>query len=484
MTQVNFITQTYTHRSADVSVCRTLNMYPEDVGNDSKGATKTNIILIGTPGTAVSTDLSTLTDKGCRGLHTTATGRLFGVWGGSLIEIKADKTAIKVADVSDLEDNPVEFADDGVSLLFVDGFSLRGYNLETGSLSNPTLWDDSYKPKHIQYLAARFIIVDGTSNQYYWSNIANGYSWPALNFASAERSADNILNIKVTNNELWLIGPRSYEIHSISPNPDRPYVFAAGSSNDVGCAAEFSLSSIGDNVFWLGGSTAGTNSVYVSNGYRASRISTHAIEFEIDKLPTTGDGRAFTYQEEGHMFYILSFPIGGKTFVYDLATAMWHERSTRDSNFNTFNVWSPKYATNAFNETYVGNETSNVLELKLDKYEEWDGRPIVRIHQSPIYWNENNLNFHKEFQVDMETGVGINAGQGSEPKLMMEFSDDSGHTWSSEYWTEIGAIGNYGARARFRRLGKARFRVYRVTISDPIKIVFTGAKIITEKGIR
>jgi hypothetical protein len=39
----------------------------------------------------------------------------------------------------------------------------------------------------------------------------------------------------------------------------------------------------------------------------------------------------------------------------------------------------------------------------------------------------------------------------------------------------MGAIGLYTTRARWSKLGSSRQRVYRVTISDPVKRVIIGA---------
>ena len=37
------------------------------------------------------------------------------------------------------------------------------------------------------------------------------------------------------------------------------------------------------------------------------------------------------YQQDGHAFYVLTFPTANKTWCYDAATQMWHERPCRDT---------------------------------------------------------------------------------------------------------------------------------------------------------
>ena len=81
-------------------------------------------------------------------------------------------------------------------------------------------------------------------------------------------------------------------------------------------------------------------------------------------------------------------------------------------------------------------------------------------------------------------GLGLDGtGQGVTPQIMLTWSNDWGHSWSNEHWTSAGPIGARKQRAIWRRLGQARDRVYKVQISDPIKITLMGAEIDVEPGI-
>jgi len=42
----------------------------------------------------------------------------------------------------------------------------------------------------------------------------------------------------------------------------------------------------------------------------------------------------------------------------------------------------------------------------------------------------------------------------------------------------MGKVGQYKKRVRFRMLGKSRERVYRIQISDPVKIVILSGRIL------
>jgi hypothetical protein len=82
----------------------------------------------------------------------------------------------------------------------------------------------------------------------------------------------------------------------------------------------------------------------------------------------------------------------------------------------------------------------------------------------------------------METGVGLVTGQGSDPELMMEFSDDGGLTWESLPNKKIGMMGEYLHRPFWNALGSARQRVYRGAISDPIRVTISDTTLEARGG--
>jgi hypothetical protein len=99
-----------------------------------------------------------------------------------------------------------------------------------------------------------------------------------------------------------------------------------------GCAAKYSVAQMGDALFWLSQDKQGGNVVLKGQGYQAERISTHAIEVAIASYAVKSDAIGYTYQQEGHQFYVLTFPTADRTWVYDLVTGEWHERVWLDSD--------------------------------------------------------------------------------------------------------------------------------------------------------
>jgi hypothetical protein len=79
---------------------------------------------------------------------------------------------------------------------------------------------------------------------------------------------------------------------------------------------------------------------------------------------------------------------------------------------------------------------------------------------------------HNKLQVEAEFGVGSTGG--SDPQIMMRWSDDGGHTWTNEMDRSlgIGTIGEYHKEVNFNRLGmtKGAPRVYEISATADVKV--------------
>jgi hypothetical protein len=223
--------------------------------------------------------------------------------------------------------------------------------------------------------------------------------------------------------------------------------------------------------------------VYRANGYTGQRISTHAIEYAIAQYGNISDALAYTYQQEGHAFYVLTFPSASATWVYDVATQAWHERAAFEGG--VFTRHRSNCQCNFGGVTIVGDyENGNIYELDLNTYiDNLTPQKWLRSWRA-LPTGQNNLKrtAHHSLQLDCETGAAFGSGASTDQaQVMLRWSDDGGHTWSSEHWASMGATGEYFKRVFWRRLGmtqKLRDRVYEVSGTDNVKIAIMGAELI------
>jgi hypothetical protein len=376
---------------------------------------------------------------------------------------------------------PVSIADNGTQIFFACNPDSYIYNEVTNVFAQIT--DPDFPGAvTVGYLDGYFVFNEPDAQRVWVTSLLDGLSVDPLDFASAEGSPDGLVGLIVDHREAWLFGTDSVEVWYDAGLPDFPLTRIQGAFNEIGCVAAFSIAKLDNGLFWLGTDARGQGIVYRANGYTGQRVSTHAIEYAIAQYSDISDAIGYTYQQEGHAFYVLTFPTGNATWVYDVATQAWHERAGWLNG--EFTRHRSNCQCNFLGNTIVGDfENGNIYKMSLNVYaDNGDIQKWLRSWRA-LPTGQNNLKrtAHHSLQLNCESGVGLNDGQGSDPQAMLRWSDDGGHTWSNEHWSSMGKIGAYYQRVFWRRLGmtlKLRDRVYEVSGTDPVKIAIMGAELI------
>lgn len=455
-------------RAKIISPVKLVNFYPEVENGEKSKFVKA---LIGTPGYSLSVEM--YSSGQCRALYATSTGRLFAVVSNKLLEVDTDYSVTTIGTLSTTT-GKCDICDNGTQILVVDGSYGYIYNMSTTAFAVISDSDFPSDVTHCIFTDGYFVVNSSTTGQFYFSSSYDGTAWDALDFATAEYSADTLQAVtKTSNGTLWMIGKKSLELWNNVGVANLPWRRIQGTVKEIGCTAPYSVSTNGSNVFFIGNGQNGYGSVFMGVGYDVQRISTHAIEYQIKQLTSIDTAVGYTYSDEGHSFYVVSFG-SEKTFVYDITTGEWHERTTYSSDAGTNKRhFSQGYA--FFNgKHFVGSyQNGNLYEMSLDTYSD-AGTSIKREIVTGHIAYDNRLLRHPYFEIDLEKGVGLEGE--SEPVMMIAFSDNGGKTWSKLVRSvSPGAIGEYLSRAILRRLGSSRDRVYRITMSDPVKWVITNA---------
>ena len=312
------------------------------------------------------------------------------------------------------------------------------------------------------------------SGQFYISALIDFSSWDALDGGNAESNPDGLIRVLVDHREVWLFGDQTTEVWANTGASPFPFERVPGALLERGCAARRSPAKMDNSVFWLGDDRI----VYRAEGYQPVRISTHAIE-EVLRVGTVSDAYGMTYFQGGHHFYVLTLPSIGRTFVFDPAAsaaagmAIWHERQSGTSLEPA--VWAVQCIFHAFGKTLVGLQVGRVAELDLDTYTDL-GEPIRSAIVGMPFFADGLRAMMVDYEIECELGVGLSTGQGSDPEVMMRYSDDGGFNWSPERRASIGRMGVRLIRAMWDRLGTFRQRTVEISISDPVKRAFYGMR--------
>lgn len=491
---IDLIGQSYDSADKSYSSQQSINWYVK--GPEDKDAKTTNR-MVPLAGSNIGATLAPLNGFGCRGNYYSSSGyapdfasQLYTVNGNTAFRMHSDGSS-KILGTINASTNPVSMTDNGFNVFIADGTSIFKSLLladdSTATVSAIPLpfipgTSDPIKPTSLAFSGQRIITNASNSNQWFYSDLA-GNTFAADAFYSAEQSADVITALTNLSGNIWIFGPRSYEIWRGTGINDDPFAWVGGSATQIGTRAPYSVATISDRIFFLGSSDVGDNSVFMGQGQSVERISTEPIEAIIAGFSDKDQAIGYCYQDTGEVFYVLTFALSNRTFCYEAGTQMWHERSTRDINTGSDSAWRPVFAVRAYDKTYFGTLSDSYLcTLDGSKYTEYDGRQIVRTRVSPILYQELDNWLLRQLVIDMEVGsTALLQGQGADPKLMVSISRDGGYTYGSWRLISIGKQGEYRRRVKANGLGIGRNVVIKIQYSDPTPCTVYQARLTVDK---
>lgn len=372
----------------------------------------------------------------------------------------------------------VSMADNGRYLVIVvPGASSYVYDNTNNTLAKIT--DIDFRAaSSVVYKDGYFLFSASDGSVFFSSALNDPFTYDALDFASAEISPDKIIALHVNHNELFVLGESTIEIFQNIGGVAFPFQRIAGANIQKGCYAKASLVEFDNTFLFIGGGLNERAAIWrVTSSSSAAKISTAAIDYALQKYTPDEIANAFawTYSSNGNFFAgftVYSDDKAGHTFVYDATASalsgksVWHERQSGVVDAR----WRVNSIVTAYGKLYVGDsETGKIGELKDGIYTEY-GDPVLRVRTSQPFSGDGLPVFSGEIALTMEAGTGLTTGQGSDPQIRMDWSDDGGRNFGSELSRGYGAIGAYEVVPTWRRLGRfPQQRVVRFSTSEPVK---------------
>ena len=460
MSRLQLPIHSYALRSPPASSTRLVNCFPEQLPPDAS----TPVYLARTPGVKAWTTVGTGT---IRALHS-ALDLLFVVSGSELYKVTSDTTATLLGNIG----SPGNIDIDSNLTTVVVVNEPNAYSYDGTTFAQITDADFTTRGAgDVEFLDNYLLFREPDSGRFFGSDLGSATAYDALNFATAEGSPDDLVGMKVDHRQLLNFGTLSGELWENTGASGFPFERSINGFIEQGCVNGRTIAKLDNSVYWV----ADDFTVRRLEGITPIRVSNHGIEQGIAKQ-TIATGIAYPYKQEGHLFYVLIFAAG--TFIYDVTTDAWHERESFGESY-----WTLGSHAAAFGFQLVGDSTSNKIgQLKFDTYDEFGTTQVMEWTYQPIY-AEGIRAFHDRLELIVETGVGLTTGQGSDPEMVMEYSDDGGINFTHLPTKKIGKIGETKARVVWNALGSSSERVYRGSVSDPIRVTITDT-IIEARGGR
>lgn len=452
-----FLGDAYRARSLKANASETINYFLE-ADKDGKSVTA----LYGCPGRVTR---ATASGEVRAAMH--YNGVAYFVSGNKMYSMTTGYSLTEIGTLS-TSTGYVGMVTNGLVIVIVDGSFGYSYTISSNTFAAQADPDFANSPVAAAIINGFFIVIEGGSQRFWTST--DGTTWNGLDFASAESNADNLITVIEDHQEVVFGGA---EVTEIWYNSTDVFPFTRRAVIETGMMSPGGICKADNSIFFLGNDKV----VWRMNGYTPTRISTHGIEYDIAQYDTS-DCRMWAEKREGHLFIWCQFPTGNKTWVYDVATSLWHRRAYRDPITNELgrhraNCYIP------FNNTHLVGDYLNgtICELDMDVYDDdGDPMPAIRVCRHVADGGLKKV-FHHRLELDIESGVGLITGQGSNPQMMLKWSDDGGRTYGNEIWRSMGAIGEYNKKLIWSPLGGSYDRVYWSEVTDPVKRVIVGANL-------
>jgi hypothetical protein len=490
-------------RSVIANAQRCVNLYVESNPQDSPSPTT----HYPTPGLTLASTPPIVAESRC--IYTASNGNRYEVVGSNLYFVDASLTYNLLGALS-TSSGPVAMVDNGTQAFVVDGTSV-GFTVDITQNKMSAVTDPAfYGADAVGYVDGYFVFNKPNTQQFYISKF-NDITFDPLDIASKSTYSDNLVTLAVMHREVWLFGELTTEVWYNTGASDFTFGRMPGVFIEHGCAAKHSVAKIDLALFWLGKDLQGQDVVFAGKNYGAEPISTPALAHEFSTYSRTDDAIGFSYLQEGHAFYALTFPTANKTWCFDLASGMWHQRAYLEADGSL-----SRHRMNCHSfyggQNLVGDwQTGQVYALDPNAYTD-NGAAMIRIRSFPhIAGKDGNRVMFRQFIADMEVGntyqpvmltqysspllttdggaTVVTADQVSSfiaeqaalvpdarpPMVWLRWSDDRGQSWGNPVMSSLGKTGEFLTSIQFQRLGYSRDRVFELSWSAPVKTALNGA---------
>ena len=473
-----FVGGSYVAQSQSAANERTINWYVE---RQEVQTGKSQDVLYPAPG---YTTLATNTATGGRAHAYHWSGREFAVQGTAFVEISQAGTITSRGTVA-VDQYPATICsngDGGNQVFITSGNNGYIFNTTTNAFSKVR----TGATRQGEYIDGFFLALDADTGIVYISDEDDGTTWDPTQFIQRSIRPDPWIAMKVWDRYIRLFGSQTSEVWYNAGTSPIPFQAHPSGLSEHGIAAPFSACVVSGTLMWLSASTNGRGDVVQGAGFTPDVVSTFPLQVALNAYPDLTSAVGDTYDDLGHTFYLLTFPLSG-TWCYDatpnmqLPNAMrWTERLTWISEDATYVPCRAMYHAFAYGQhRMLDRETGAIYRMTSDVCVDIESRPLRRVRRPPVLWAREHALGVSEFEAQLEQGLGLASGQGSRPLVALSVSCDGGKTFGTERTRSAGALGRYDNRTFWTRCGSVKKGggwQPEIVVSDPTPWRLTGAR--------
>lgn len=447
---INITGGTYKHKAFPVSAQSTKNFWPQVIDDP---IVKDKYILEAFAGQKLFG-----TANGIGRGTTSHQGVLYRVCGNVLYSVTSDGTHTSLGNIQGTEQ--CIFDSLGSDLIIIADRKAFIYD---GSTITQVTDVDLESPDSVTVLNNQ-AIYDGEGGRFGVSDVGDASSINGLNYATAESKADDLIRVYAFNQLVYMFGEETIEQWWNSGVGNPPFDPVQGGILQTGLAGLYGVSNNEDFIYFFGND----RKLYALKGAAKQEVTNKEIVREFQSYSTVSDVIVGCFELRGQNFINVTFPTAKKSWIY-VEGGQWFEWSSGTKNGRS----KANSFINIYNKCLVEDyENGNIYELDFDTYQD-NGETIARRRDTALLDGElfgapNKKVEWNKITLNIEKGVGLISGQGSDPKVMLAISDDGGRTFQETSMGRIGKLGEFQLICEWNNLGSSYGRVLRFTTSDPV----------------
>lgn len=374
----------------------------------------------------------------------------------SLVKTLVGNTLTSVGDVFISENNNTT---NGGEVAFSDSQNLYIYKESTNGITTLTGAALGFKPGYLTYQNGRFISPDLNGNQWRLSQpnqSSTVLDWPGTaSFVGAIQTKPDTavacIRFPARGNLLLVFGETVAEHWYDIGLQLFPYQRSQTTNLDYGCLNPATIAESENIVCWLAVNEKSGPTIMYSNGGDINHLSTDGIDFKLATLTNPSNSYAFMFKQDGHLFYVITFPDDELTYAYDFKAQAFY--TLTDEQRGYFIAKRVAF----FNDQYyfVSINDGNVYQLgsQFTNYDYGDGvvHEIPRIRILPEINQPDQSYFicaYAGFKIEQGAS---NAVQ----RVDASVSKDSGVNFSSQYSKTLNTLGNRANRLMWWGFGNS-----------------------------
>jgi len=320
----------------------------------------------------------------------------------------------------------------------------------------------------VVFIDGYFVFYKTGTNEVFHSQPNDGLSYSALDVYPVPQLT-LVKGLGVFRNQLYVFGQSLTVPFNNVGGLNFAFLPIPNAVIDTGLAAPFTKTKFRQSYVWLGAGDNAEVSVWLYSGGAPQKISTEPIDFLLQNMTDDEISRAFMlrHSQNGAEFIVLN--VGDYCLKYDLAASgragvpIWHEQRSRipvGVNYQD-SPWRVNSIAQAYNKVFVGDAVDGRIGEITDELGTEYGINMACVVDTPPLSNMGVKS--KVWAIEVFTDVGVSADDG----MNLSWSDDGGFTYSNKLSRSLGAIGEYGRRVIWNRLGA-------FSIARKLRIEYSG----------